>query len=338
MEYTQVNIGEGWTKAHGFFVIMGGFHAFQRDDLEKPDGSLNPGTPLYPLDDMMVRVAVRKGLIELPLKEEIQDKSKTDWLAKILVLFQTGWFVVQCIARGVAHLPLSELEVITLAYTIMNVGICIAWWDKPRNVEPPIRVFMSSDMVEDEREDEVQEKSSIIDKNEILNPIYSLIPGVAEQYDHLSRHSSVPIFYSGVPNHGRDFLPSGVVASAVGTLFGATHFISLSYPFPSQTEQLLWRLSSIALIGVPACVLVGSWSATLINRALKHRDESSLMLVWVKIILWFMLIFWAAGFVLVPLFYVAARVTTFVLAFKSMASLPPTAFQTIPWTKWIPHI
>jgi hypothetical protein len=191
-------------------------------------------------------------------------------------------------------------------------------------------------MVEDEREDAVQ--SSIGDQNDILYPIYSLIPGVSGQYDHLSKHSSVPTFYSGVPNHGRDFLSSGVVASAVGTLFGATHFISLSYPFPSQTEQLLWRLSSIALIGVPAGVLVGSWSATLINRALKHRDESSLMLIWVKILLCFILIFWVAGFVLVPLFYVAARVTTFVLAFKSMASLPPTAFQTIPWTKWIPHI
>jgi hypothetical protein len=145
-QHTQVNIGEGWTKAHGFFIIMGGFHAFQRDDPEKPDGSLNPGTPFYPLDDMMVRVAARKGLIELPLKEEIQDKSKTDWLAKILVLFQTGWFVVQCLARGVVHLPLSELEVITLAYAIMNVGIYIAWWDKPRNVEWPIRVFISSDI------------------------------------------------------------------------------------------------------------------------------------------------------------------------------------------------
>jgi hypothetical protein len=41
---------------------------------------------------------------------------------------------------------------------------------------------------------------------------------------------------------------------------------------------------------------------------------------------------------LAPVLYIIARLVTFVLAFKTLASLPALAFQTIPWTKWIPHI
>jgi hypothetical protein len=108
---------------------MGGFHAFTQDNSE--NRSHEPGTPWYPLCQRIVIDKVKKNEIELPLKEEIQDRSKTDWLAKTLVLLQTSWFLVQCMARGFSNLPLSELEIVTLAYTIMNVGIYIAWWDKP---------------------------------------------------------------------------------------------------------------------------------------------------------------------------------------------------------------
>jgi hypothetical protein len=329
--YSYMSVERPWTRVHGFFVLMGGFHAHARGDSELEKYLL--GTPLYPLDQKTVINKVKTGEIELPLEGEIQDRSKTDWLAKTLVLLQTGWFVVQCIARGVAHLPLSELEVVTLAYTIINFGIYIAWWDKPRNVDRPIRVFLSPDEVGKERDDESSIKGW---KDTLERLLGALTPGLYNV--KLSMQSSVPTFYSGKPNHPVDLLPSLYVPSAVGIVFGAIHFIAWSYSFPSHTEQLLWRLSSVIMVGVPACILVGSWLAFLLDGLRHRRNRSSIMEICHNLALLVCVFFAFAFFVLGPLLYVFARVTAFVLAFKTLSSLPVSAFQTILWTKWIPHI
>jgi hypothetical protein len=47
----------------------------------------------------------------------------------------------------------------------------------------------------------------------------------------------------------------------------------------------------------------------------------------------------AAAFMsLFGLLYVAARVTTVVLAFINLSSLPPGAFQAVYWTTLLPHL
>jgi hypothetical protein len=241
--------------------------------------------------------------------------------------------VIQCIARGVAHLPLSELEVVTLAYTIMNVGIYIAWWDKPRNVDRPIRVSVPPDEVPKEGGSEPSKKDWKWFVDYLLD---SLVPGADDV--KLTTCSSVPTFYSGEPNKERDLLPSLYVASAVGVVFGAIHFIPWSYSFPSHTEQLLWQISSVAMVGVPVCLLVESGLVPLVNWMDHQNDESLIFGICFVLVYLVMVFLLFVSLVLGPLVYVFARVTTFVLAFKTLSSLPAAAFQTIPWTKWIPHV
>ena len=77
----------------------------------------------------------------VPTKAEIKDRGKSDWLAKSLVLLQTLWFVMQCIARTIEHIPITHLEIVTLAYAAMNFVIYIFWWNKPLNVNQPVQVF-----------------------------------------------------------------------------------------------------------------------------------------------------------------------------------------------------
>src|SRR5271170_3051806 len=117
-------------------MIMGGFHYFEGSD--KAGASYNA---VHPLTYENAISMLKSGTISLPTEEEIQDRSKSDWLAKTIVLLQTLWFVTQGIARSIETLPATELEIVTLAYTTINVGMFIAWWDKPRNVDHPIRVF-----------------------------------------------------------------------------------------------------------------------------------------------------------------------------------------------------
>ena len=77
----------------------------------------------------------------VPTKAEIENKGKSNWLAKLLVLLQTSWFVLQCIARAIGHLPVTHLKIVTLAYAAMNFMMYIFWWHKPLNVNQPVRVF-----------------------------------------------------------------------------------------------------------------------------------------------------------------------------------------------------
>jgi hypothetical protein len=122
----------------------------------------------------------------------------------------------------------------------------------------------------------------------------------------------------------------------VGAVFGAIHFIAWSYSFPSHTEQFLWRISSVAMVGVPVCVLVESWHIPL-GGWLGKRDKSLMMRIYSILVLFASFLFLAI-IVFGALLYAFSRVTTFVLAFKTLSTLPVAAFQTIPWTKWIPHI
>jgi len=49
--------------------------------------------------------------------------------------------VIQCIARGVQGLPITELELITVAFAVLNFVIYLLWWEKPLNVQRGVRVY-----------------------------------------------------------------------------------------------------------------------------------------------------------------------------------------------------
>ncbi|KAF7975387.1 hypothetical protein HWV62_9597 [Athelia sp. TMB] len=118
-----------WTMPHAFFVLADGFYFFDEND--EPDGSVSANDA--------VRM-VRDGMLVPPPLSELKDRSKGDGLSKALAILQTLWFVIQCTARRLEHLPMTQLEIMTLAYSTMTVAIYIFWWHKPLNVTCPIRV------------------------------------------------------------------------------------------------------------------------------------------------------------------------------------------------------
>lgn len=74
-------------------------------------------------------------------EDEIQDRSKGDALSKGLAIVQTSWFILQCIGRAAERLPISELEIASLTFAVLNFGTYVLWWDKPLNLLRPIRVY-----------------------------------------------------------------------------------------------------------------------------------------------------------------------------------------------------
>lgn len=56
--------------------------------------------------------------------KDTEDRSKSDFLTKVIAISQTLWFTTQFTTRLVQKLALTELEVLTLAF----VGFNIAKW------------------------------------------------------------------------------------------------------------------------------------------------------------------------------------------------------------------
>ncbi|KAJ6449550.1 hypothetical protein C8R45DRAFT_1130652 [Mycena sanguinolenta] len=117
------------SKTHGFFVCMGGFVS--------PDG--HPIATMKQLEDPDLGLDLQEATRNVN-KEDIKDKSKGDALSKGVALLQGLWFILQCLARTHQHLAITQLEVATLAFAIINIFIWSLWWNKPLDVQQPIVV------------------------------------------------------------------------------------------------------------------------------------------------------------------------------------------------------
>jgi len=120
----------GVTSAHGQFIVMGGFMLFK------------DGRPFQVLSPEKFTQLIDAGCIEFPFitKEEIYDKSKGQPVLGAIAFLQTLWFLIQCIARGVRGLSITQLEMVTLALVAMHGLLLFLWWHKPLDTRGYIRI------------------------------------------------------------------------------------------------------------------------------------------------------------------------------------------------------
>ncbi|KDR73289.1 hypothetical protein GALMADRAFT_72820 [Galerina marginata CBS 339.88] len=122
----------GWTMTHGFYIQMGGF---MLHDGETAIGVLSPEK---------LECLLEQNLIEMPkiTEDEIKDRSKGDGLSKAIVIVQTTWFIVQCIARSARGFIVTQLELITLAFAALNAIMYVFWWNKPLDIDTTVPVYL----------------------------------------------------------------------------------------------------------------------------------------------------------------------------------------------------
>ena len=112
-----------WTMAHNFFASTGGF-VFEIGDTAAGSLEINTKVPFLPpecpqrltLTARGMALLARCGHLPDVAKAEITDKSKANDLAKALVMIQASWMLVQVIGRLIAKLPVTLLEVNTIAH------------------------------------------------------------------------------------------------------------------------------------------------------------------------------------------------------------------------------
>ncbi|KAI0191624.1 hypothetical protein F4808DRAFT_465298 [Astrocystis sublimbata] len=73
-------------------------------------------------------------------KKAIQDKSKADVLAKILVCLQVGWLAIQSVGRAGYGLPIALFEIHVLAHVACALLLYVLWFKKPLDIQEPTNI------------------------------------------------------------------------------------------------------------------------------------------------------------------------------------------------------
>lgn len=299
---------KGWTRTHGFFALMGGFtryHATEQPYILSPD---------------KLGEYLDNGNISIS-ENEIQDRSKGDGLAKAFTIVQTLWFVLQCIARAVQHLPVTELEVATLAFVAANIVTYALWWKKPLNVlysQPVCKEATSPAFPADSTTKQSHLRPTWYDAPFLP---FGRLAGLDNNEHILTKDMcKVPTFYTG-PNDlftDHDKWKVFVVSVLVATTFGCIHCIAWFFLFPSYQEQQIWHIASIIISATP---LGGVLLILLLDHLFGLESPLKVFVLW-----------------LLSLAYIGARLILIVLPFVTLRNLPPAAFQTVNWTTFIPHV
>ena len=109
-----------WTMTHSFFASTGGF-AF---DVEKDDHASESDPSFLPAHCPQRLTITARGMAflarcghlpDLP-GADITDKSKGNDVAKALVMLQASWMLIQVMTRLIVKLPVTLLEVNTIAH------------------------------------------------------------------------------------------------------------------------------------------------------------------------------------------------------------------------------
>ena len=276
-----------------------------------------------PLSLVEIEDLVSRDEIEYPIasEDEIKDRSKGDAVTKALVVFQTTWFLLQCAARGRRDLAITELELATAAFALLNVITYAIWWDKPLDVRCPIRVRRTH--TAEASEGSIGGGSEWTVGSRLTNwkrkcwgwSWRDAVRAAVRPFRSMISDKTEDDTFFVVGERDDDWGPSSAYSAVFVTMvFGGIHCIAWSFDFPSRSEQRLWQLSSIAITGIP-----------LVVACMGFVDENYHKIPW-------------RIFALPLLLYVFSRVALLVLSLTTLRSLPPSAFQTVEWTTFLPHV
>jgi len=342
-----------WTLRHSFYANMGGFVLQPRDS-----------TP-FPVHGLHLIYLVKEGYLTLPeiTDEEISDKSKANLLAKVLVCLQTGWFVVQCFGRVAQNLPLTTLELTTISYVWCTWAIYAQWLKKPLDVEVPTVLRIKASTAE------ILAKAGPAASQPYRQTPLDFVWDWRNSWTLNVQpflHFRVDPRERPMPRILNDSLPwfssafDSVVCVFVVVFYGAIHMFGWNFIFPTRRERILWHIAALVLLCTTTafCMWEVVWGISrAAYRLYLNKKKIRFMSVYYVFANKNEKVFGAAGYpvqdkifddgvitagqliFLVPLavLYLLSRLYTIVEPLASLRALPGGCFQTVDWTKFIPH-
>lgn len=123
--------------------------------------------------------------------------------------------------------------------------------------------------------------------------------------------------------------PLLIFSALVGAAFGLIHCSAWHFDFPSHAERIIWQTASLSIVGVCLCIAGGIPIYKLIFHKWRVTGSGD-HLFWKNVM---------GCLEIIPFFvYPLSRLALLILALKSLRHLPNDAFETVTWTKFIPHI
>ena len=245
-----------WTLTHSYLANMGGLLYFE------PEWNQDSGPKYYAITGAKLSRRYlwirRHPLRDLVLSEDdINDKSKADWLLKALSILQITWLTLTVLVREVSGLPLTQLEIATFVFSVFAIATYAANWWKPKDVSRPILLRApgpSSIRVESVLADAYPGVHTFDwTQSFILRLRY---PGKTRELtksirditrvpnDMVTMEGNVPLIFS--------------LMAMSALVFGSLHCLAWNFAFPSRAELILWRIASITSAVVPVISLIVS--------------------------------------------------------------------------------
>ncbi|KAJ5319457.1 uncharacterized protein N7506_012161 [Penicillium brevicompactum] len=347
-----------WSIKHAWFADMGGFLiTYPGEDM-----------PSFPVDAKQLCSLVKDGYLPYPEldEDEIEDKSKSSGLAKLFTIAQACWFTFNTIFRFAQGLVVTTLEITTLSFILVFLVTSFCWYHKPMDVNRPITLELTASVAAIRGKYHQNPGPQWYETPfEFLSRDEWFISRFWKYYIQILHYLHIPLFirperrpYDRIPSHygpNVDFRAEIVCAPTV-LLFSSVFLIAWNTDFPTTAEQILWRFSSASMV---AFTLFGGLAALYFHKtifkadiaqqkthAIQNKEGSS----------------WIYRFLsklknidpeqdpaleiplralipisLVCVLYAVGRVFILTEDLIGLRSLPKSAFETVSWSKYIPH-
>lgn len=333
---------QDWHLRHAFFADMGGFVFHAR------------GADPFPLNATQLHWLVRHRYIEYPkiTRKEVWDRSKQDTFTKVVTAFQVGYLIIQCIARVIQRLAITTLELNAVAIVVCSLMTSYAWLHKPADVHTPVHIH-SSNTIEEITGGQLWELTPLdfVDEN---GPGYSV---------NVQPFMNMPVIPPGrpiqrIPNDRfptNPYGPQEYLLCLATLVFTAIHVAGWNFDFPTHTERVLWRISSLLLFGITVAfwffetiaswVRLGRWKAIYLylfdkkelekhKRRMTQRQQTMVKRKMTELPqLWEFVTITPLAIV-----YGLARVYLIVEAFVELRNVNGSAYINVEWTNFIPHV
>ena len=296
---------EGMSLTHGFFLCNGGF-CFKSPANEYHQLSFTEMEHILAQSKSITSASKSEAWFhELTSisEDQINNLAKADSLTKVIACGQALWTVTQIISRLDEHEAVTLLEISTTAYVFCAICAYAAWWKKPQGCSAPIIIPVPNDVF-----------------NTFLPSGMHYHNGGLREFVWAGQHWRSNNGHIVNTNEKiEDFLNFGLIA-LISSIYGAIHIAAWNVTLPTEPELWLWRVCAISCTVIP-CLLTVIWVKQSARIAVGIAGYSRVLPI--------------VGLVIL---YPVIRIYMIVETLISLRALPPSAYDTVQWSSFIPHL
>ena len=254
-----------WTLVHSLYANMGGLRYISSISASDGRQETHPAHAHGIVEncDEEATCPLKDLVLE---KEDIEDKSKADWLLKAIAISQILWLILNVATRGITKLPITQLEIATVAFSLMAVATYAVNWWKPKDIVTPTTLERPMHVryrIEHKLQGFVKR---LLAPSKAKDPIYPMRRKRIEN-DTVLMQGDTPLIW-------------GLMAIS-SLIFGGLHCLAWNSDFPTNVELVLWRVVSLASSTLPSFALgvslpLGFLSTTFADNIFISFFDSSL--------------------------------------------------------------